>query len=274
MTASAATPGGDAAILIPMRLGASRLPGKGLRQIGAYSALGLLAGRLRRQCRLVHRILLCTTRESGDDPLVEVALALGLEVYRGSTEDVLLRLTEGAQSLGVTWVAEVDGDDVLCDPAHVDLALTRARATKADYFAFTDLPFGVAANILSTQALTAACARKTARDTSTGIFASILESGAFRVVREAAGPAFTHPRARLTLDYPQDLAFFRAVVLNFPGRELDFTLSELLALLVREPALVELNAGLNEAYWQHFNAHKVADAGRSTNAGPVGVHDG
>lgn len=274
MSSRAMNPSQDAAVLIPMRLGASRLPGKGLRPIGAYSSLGLLAGRLRRGSRVGSRILLCTTTESGDDPLVEVALALGLEIHRGSTDDVLLRLTEGAQRLGVAWVAEVDGDDVLCDPAHVDLALARAQATGADYFAFNDLPFGVAANILSTRALTTACARKTANDTSTGIFATILESGAFRVVREAAGEAFRHPRARMTLDYPQDLDFFRAVVAHFPGRELDFTLSELLALLAREPALVELNAGLNEAYWQHFNAKKAGDAGKPRDAGTVGVHDG
>lgn len=247
----------NAGIVIPMRLGASRLPGKGLASIGPYRAVELLVGRLRAGVTRARRIVLCTTRERGDDTLATVAATMGVGVYRGSTDDVLLRLTEGAESLGVEWVAEVDGDDIFCDPTHVDLALERAAATAADCLSFANLPIGVTAHVLSVAAMRRACELKAGSDTSTGFLLPLTNRPEFKTVRELADPAYELPRARMTLDYAEDLEFFRAVVARFPGRELAFSLGELVDLLRREPGLVEINAGLTEAYWERFNRMKT-----------------
>lgn len=255
------------AILIPMRLGSSRLPRKGLQQVGPYSALGLLVGRLR-HARRPGVIMLCTTTEPSDDALVAAAERLAVPVYRGDRDDVLRRLTEAAEACDAERIAEVDGDDLFCDPGYLDLALERLDALRADYFAFEALPFGLNANAVRRSALRRACEEKAAADTSTGIFNFILKSGRFRVVVEPAARAHAHAGMRATLDYPEDLAFFRAVVGRFPGRELDFTIDELLALVEREPALLALNAGRSEDYWAHFRAHESSSAGRTD------THDG
>jgi spore coat polysaccharide biosynthesis protein SpsF len=247
----------NAVIVIPMRLGASRLPGKGLAPIGPYRAVELLVGRLRVRATSARSIVLCTTRERGDDALASVAAELGIDVYRGSTEDVLLRLTEGAESVGAEWAAEVDGDDILCDPAHVDLALQRAAATGADCLSFANLPIGVTSHALRVAAMRHACTLKGGSDTSTGFLLPLTTRPEFRVVRELADSAYEVPRARMTLDYPEDLEFFRAVVARFPGRELQFSLGDLVDLLRRDPALVEINAGLSEMYWERFNRMKT-----------------
>ena len=57
----------------------------------------------------------------------------------------------------------------------------------------------------------------------------------------------------MTLDYPQDLAFFRAVYAELDRRP-GWDFATLVELLHAQPELVALNAGLDEAYQAHFRA--------------------
>jgi len=57
----------------------------------------------------------------------------------------------------------------------------------------------------------------------------------------------------MTLDYPEDLAFFDAVLAEFEGVTEVPALEEIVALLDARPDLVAINSGLNERYWRRFN---------------------
>ena len=248
-------------VLIPMRLGSTRLPGKGLRTIGPYTSLELLGRRLR-NARSLDAIVLCTTTLPEDDRLAEHAAELGLQVYRGSRDDVLLRLTEAAESQQATQVAEVDGDDIFCDWTYVDLGLALLEERSADFLMFEGLPLGVTPHMVRVDALRRAVEEKASDDTSTGAFNYILKSGRVRVVREPAPAEHREDRARMTLDYAEDLAFFEALVDRLGERATAATLDEVLEVLRREPALMELNAGLDERYWAHFHSRESSAEAR------------
>jgi spore coat polysaccharide biosynthesis protein SpsF (cytidylyltransferase family) len=68
-------------------------------------------------------------------------------------------------------------------------------------------------------------------------------------------PELTHPDIRMTLDYEEDLQFFRAVFreLSEPVR-----LRDAIRLIVARPDIRAINAGLEERYWAHFNSHLPA----------------
>ena len=63
----------------------------------------------------------------------------------------------------------------------------------------------------------------------------------FRILRVDAPPELRRPEYRLTLDTPDDLALFAAIVEHFPGAGFALDLREVVALLDREPRLADMN---------------------------------
>jgi spore coat polysaccharide biosynthesis protein SpsF (cytidylyltransferase family) len=230
----------------------SRLPGKPLREISGKSALARVAGEAAR-CSYVERVVIATTDQPSDDVLAEHARSLGYPVHRGPAEDILRRLDEAARAFGLEIVVEVDGDDLLCSCGHMDRAVEILQQRDADLVTFSGLPLGATPTVLRSTALARAVEERTGRPNSTGFFRFLLESGRFRVVREASSdPRDAHPTARLTLDYPQDLAFFDAVYRELDALGTEWTLATVVALLHRRPDLLALNHGLEAIYAEHF----------------------
>lgn len=60
------------------------------------------------------------------------------------------------------------------------------------------------------------------------------------------------PEIRITLDYPEDLKLMREIYdrLYVPGKVIK--LKDILDLIDREPALAEINKGVQEKYWKRF----------------------
>jgi spore coat polysaccharide biosynthesis protein SpsF len=239
--------------LIPVRMSASRLPGKPLRDVAGRTALERVAARAA-ACKYVSRVIVATTSEAADDPIAAFAESHGWGVYRGSVMDVLRRLAEAAAAFSLDVVVEVDGDDLLCASEYMDRGVELLRAEGADLVHFEGLPIGATPNILRAAALTRAVELKTYDDTATGFFRFIVESGQFKVVRPMVEePAHKHASVRMTLDYPQDLEFFTAVYRELDARK-DWTFADLVALLNARADLVAVNQGLEKAYQAHFQA--------------------
>jgi spore coat polysaccharide biosynthesis protein SpsF (cytidylyltransferase family) len=136
----------------------------------------------------------------------------------------------------------------------MDRGVEHALATSADLVSYKGLPIGATPNILTRAALERAVREKSLSDTQTGFFRFLTESGRFKVEQPTIDDlAHKHETVRMTLDYPEDLAFFSAVY-----RELDkmpsWTFRDLVALLHARPDLVALNQGLDAAYKAHFEA--------------------
>jgi spore coat polysaccharide biosynthesis protein SpsF (cytidylyltransferase family) len=239
--------------LIPVRTGASRLPRKPLLDVAGKSALERVAARAA-ACHHVERVVVATTIAAADDELASFAAGRGLGVFRGPVDDVLARLAAAATENDFDIVVEVDGDDLLCSTEYMDRGVDLLRDRGADLVHFEGLPIGATPNVLRAAALRRAVAMKNYEDTSTGFFRFLTESGQFAVERpRVEQPAHVHATARMTLDYPEDLAFFSAVY-----RELDamgtWSFADLVALLHRRPDLVAINQGLDAAYQAHFQA--------------------
>lgn len=241
-----------AATFVTARVGSSRLSGKVLSDIGGRPALDRLVERVS-LARFPELVVLCTTTEPEDDVLEAAGTRLGIEVHRGSVEDILDRWHSAAQRFDVDLVVNCDADDVFCDPVHIDRVFQRHVETAADYITCVGLPFGTAPTGMSAEALRRICAAKV--DTNTEGQGRFFADPEFASTAEVKAPdSLLLESARMTLDYPEDLEFFRAVAaeLDRPGEV--FSLQEIVDLLRNRPDIVAINAGRQAEYWERFRA--------------------
>jgi spore coat polysaccharide biosynthesis protein SpsF len=238
------------ATVVTARLGSSRLPRKMLAPLGGRTVLEQLIRRIS-LARRPELVVLATTRAPEDDELVELARGLGVEVFRGETQDILVRWRDAAIAHDADLLVNCDGDDVFCDPVHIDRIVECYERTGADYITVSGLPLGAAPTGIARTGLIRVCERKVEENTE-GQGRFFEAPGVVERAQVAAPPELSLPEARMTLDYPEDLAFFEAVLAQLGGGVP--SLSEIVALLRERPDLVAINAGLNEGYWERFNS--------------------
>lgn len=105
--------------IVQARMGSTRLPGKVAADLAGKPLLVRQLERLR-QARHVDRIVVATTVRSQDDDVVDLAAEAGVEVFRGSEQDVLGRFHEAALHFDADLVIRLTGDCPLLCPEVVD----------------------------------------------------------------------------------------------------------------------------------------------------------
>lgn len=118
--------------IIQARLGSTRLPGKVLLPLAGRPMLAHVIERTRRAQR-VDEVLVATTTNTGDAPLVAFCREVGCAVFRGSEPDVLDRYFQAAQNHAATTIVRITSDCPLIDPGVIDAVLTKLAETGADY---------------------------------------------------------------------------------------------------------------------------------------------
>lgn len=239
-------------ILIPVRLASERLPGKALLDVAGQPALYHLLDRAA-ACRFVDRaqVVVCTTEEASDDPLAEAVEAWGAAVFRGERDDLIRRFAGAIDAFGFTHVVEADGDDLCCATEYMDRCFEAlAAAPDLDVVTCTGLPLGIAPRGFTRGALEKVLARYVAGENDTGFFHFFTRTG-LCACRELPpdGAHHTQGEARLTLDYEDDLTFFRRVLGEIGAPGTPASLTELVAHLNLHPDLIGINAGMNEDFW-------------------------
>ena len=78
-------------IFITVRTSSTRLPKKAILKICDKPAIQYLIENIKKS-KSADKIILCTSEESGDDVLCQIANDCGIDYYRGSLNDKLLSL--------------------------------------------------------------------------------------------------------------------------------------------------------------------------------------
>jgi spore coat polysaccharide biosynthesis protein SpsF len=118
---------------IEARMTSSRLSGKVLLPAGGKPLLQVLIERLKKTPEL-DTIVVATTINSSDDPIVALAKNLGVGVFRGSEEDLLGRVCGALRDSNADVCVEITADCPLMDPKIVGEALTEYIRTRETNF--------------------------------------------------------------------------------------------------------------------------------------------
>lgn len=210
-------------------MGSTRLPNKVMRLVDDVPMIELLLARLS-QAKEIDQIVVATSLDSSNRPLIEQVVRLGYSCEQGSESDVLGRYLMAASKHKADVVVRITGDCPMVDPALVDECIRRFRAADVDYFsnvAPPSYPDGLDTEVFTFDALDAAARDATMPSQREHVTPYIRESGRFAT----GSMQYTEDLSamRWTVDEEADLAVVERVFQHFhPNRY--FSWLEVLAL--------------------------------------------
>lgn len=119
--------------IVQARMGSTRLPNKVMRSIVGLPMIELLLKRLSK-AKEVDQIVVATSIDPRNEPLVERVKQLGYACEQGSEKDVLSRYLQAAEAHHADVIVRITGDCPLVDPELVDTVISAFKANPVDYF--------------------------------------------------------------------------------------------------------------------------------------------
>lgn len=233
---------GRTACIVQARIGSTRLPGKVLEMLGEASVLEHVL----RRCEAIEGVdeVVCATVAGKDgDAVASLAESLDVAVYRGSERDVLARYHGAAHAVGADVVLRVTSDCPLIDPEVCAEVLKLRADAKADYAANNmppSWPHGLDCEAFTIAALDEAATTAIAAEDHEHVTPWMRRNRAYRRVN-LTGPGGDLAAQRWTLDYPEDLAFLRAVYERLPHGGAGRSWRTAADIVRREPQLALIN---------------------------------
>ena len=121
-------------IITQARVGSTRLPGKVLKKINNQSLLQIHLSRLKKS-KLASKIIVATTFEEGVEQIVEIGKVMSVDVFQGSTDDVLDRFFQSVKEYAPDYVVRVTSDCPLIDANLIDQVIDLTINNELDYAA-------------------------------------------------------------------------------------------------------------------------------------------
>jgi spore coat polysaccharide biosynthesis protein SpsF len=248
--------------VIQARTGSSRLPGKVLLPLGGRTALACQLGRVR-AARLAGEVIVATTTDRADDPIVAEAARLGLAVFRGHPTDLLDRHYQAARRFGASHVVKIPSDCPLIDPEVIDRVIGWYLEQAPDLDFASNLhpasyPDGNDVEIMRHSALEAAwheATRPHQREHTTPFIWEHPERFRLGNVLWAGGRDLSESH-RYVLDYCEDYEVIREIDAALTGSDPGVGVDAIVAFLDANPAVMARNAAYRGMSWyrKHLEA--------------------
>lgn len=229
--------------IVQARMGSIRFPDKVMRPINGTPMIEVLLRRLS-MAKELNAIIIATSQDRRNGPLIDHVKRLGFTVFEGSEEDVLDRYYGAATQENADVIVRITGDCPLVDPKLVDEIVARFRSQSLDYISNIQppsFPDGLDVEVFTYEAL-----KRTALGTQAGaqrehVTPYLRESGQFRTANWPNGEDLS--AERWTVDEPADLDVVAGVFAEFYPR-IDFSWQEVAQLRKVRPQIFRLNQHL------------------------------
>jgi spore coat polysaccharide biosynthesis protein SpsF len=232
-------------IIVQARMTSTRLPGKVLMKVLGKPLLEYLIERLRK-VSLADEIVIATTINATDEPIIELCNRLGVNVCRGPEDDVLARYYQTARLYNADTVVRVTSDCPLLDPLEVDrvVGFYLSHRQEFDYVSnglVEPYPKGMDCEVFSMAALQQAfdeAASPAEREHVTLFFYQNISR--FRLTNVPFSASL--PPLRLTVDTREDFELVRDIIEFLYPVNADFHLDDIVNALTVFPDWRQINA--------------------------------
>lgn len=244
------------AIFITVRTDSTRLPNKALKKINKKTTIELLIQNLKKS-KLCNQIILCTTDRKIDDELCKIAEKSKIKIHRGSTDDKLDRWRSACEKNKVDFFVTADGDDLFCEPELIDKAFEQYEKDKSiDFIKSDGIICGAFTYGIKASALFKVCEIKGTLNTEM-MWVYFTETGLFNVHQlQNVDQKFYRNDIRMTLDYEEDLEFFKSVIEHFYAEGKDYpNLEDIVNLIDQQPEISKINIHRQNEWKKNQDKH-------------------
>ena len=248
-------------IFIPARLDSTRLPKKHLEKINNIPLIEHLVNRLKK-AKKFRKIVVCTTNKSSDDQLVDFLKEKKILYFRGDEKDILKRFLDAAKKFDTELIIDIEGDKLYTEPEFVDKIITEMEKNDYDFIIGNDSPIvfnpdnhlvhGIIPTGIRVSALEKIYTLENHQNKETGYKEIFINSPNitkkfFLFNSELEVP----PHLRLTIDYPEDLAFAKEL---FNHVKSDYTHQDILKAVKNNPELLKIIENINNKWLKNYKA--------------------
>lgn len=229
--------------IVQARCSSSRLPGKVIKNLAGKPMIVHELERLSRS-RGIDKIVLATSTETSDDPLVKVVMDAGFTVFRGNLNDVLDRYYQCAKEYKPAHVVRITGDCPVIDWRLVDRVIKTHIEHGNDYTNLSeDYPDGLDTEVAKFSALEESW--KKAKFLSEREHVTLYLRNHKNDFQIKTIPCEQNLAAmRWTVDEPQDFEFITQVFAELYAAKPDFAMEDILNLLSNKPEVMTVNQGI------------------------------
>ncbi len=195
--------------IIQARIKSTRLHGKILKTLPFNTNNTVLDNVIERvkQSKLINKIVIATTTDVADNPIINIAENQNVSYFRGDETDVLSRYYHSAKENNIDVVIRITSDCPCLDPKLLDMMIDKFLENNVDYIRFDqefDYPRGYDIEVLSIESLEKVyheAKEKYEREHVTPYF---YLTNKFKIMKVKAEPKYIRSDIRVTLDTLED----------------------------------------------------------------------
>jgi spore coat polysaccharide biosynthesis protein SpsF len=236
-------------IFITARTKSSRLPNKCLLEVyKGKTAIEFLIDRLN---WFGYMPILCTSDSEEDDALIQIARNNAIFSYRGPEEDKLKRWIDCADYYDVDFFVTADGDDLFVETELINLAFKQHEEKGHKFINCPNTPSGSFSWGIDVKAL-----KRVYKNNAINITNTEMGFCWFDDVHELENipKEYLRKDVRMTLDYQDDLDFFRTVIEAIGNKPL----KDILALLDENKEVININIHREED-WKNNQQKQIGN---------------
>ncbi len=228
--------------ILQARVSSSRLPSKVLKLL-----LGepMIIRQIERESNIscINKLVVATSKDKSDDPLVELLENRGIEVFRGSLNDVLDRYYNAAIKYNADHIVRLTGDCPLADPAIIKRTVEKHLSTGTDYTSNCfppTYPDGLDVEVVKFSALEEAWKYAELPSEREHVMPyirnrpEIFSSSNVEFEKDLS-------KHRWTVDELEDFVFVEQIYKELYSKNKIFNMSDILEFLDKNPSLKEIN---------------------------------
>jgi spore coat polysaccharide biosynthesis protein SpsF len=255
--------------IIQARYGSTRLPGKILMEINHKPILYYVINQVQNS-KKIDNLVIATPKKTQDDQIAKLVDSYGVEVFRGSENDVLDRYYQCAKNYNADIIVRVTSDCPLIDPNLIDRCIMEFEKNEYDYISNTNkleddswiyhlngFPLGFGVEVFSFDALEKAwknAKKPSEREHVTQYIPNNPKMFKIGVIENSDDFSDIH----LSIDHKLDFNLIKIVIEHFPDHEI-FNLEKIISFFEENPHLKQINSHIsfNEGYLKSLKEDKM-----------------
>lgn len=236
------------AVIIACRLKSERLKNKALIKVDRSFTL---IDKCIQSCQEIDKnieVILATSKLSEDSELKKIANSNKIKFVRGDSDDVVKRYLLACKKFKIDVVLRVTGDCPYVSKEISNFLLKKHFESGADYTEAKSMPIGAGCQIINTEAL-----RKVIEYNKNALLSEymniyFINNNHIFKNNIVQLPEWMIRKYRLTVDYNQDIIFFKKIYTYFRKEKKKLNLKNILNFLDNNKHVVKINSNLKLKY--------------------------